>query len=305
MELANLSSLVSSLDAIKAVTPFALSNIMDYREVCGLVEKKACLFLRRDSAMLLLVPHHDSFYDIFYCAQDTSALKSILADFKNSYDGPYYARISVIGKEAQIIPVSRIFEECGFTLSKKKARTQHKPTANTVESMTALQSPRSRDDNSGYTVSFAAAGDEEEILSLLLEEFDVCDDDVPELEAIKDSIEKKEIVVSRDNGIMTALNYFKLKNHTCYSWYDVTRKEYRHKFEFFDLYNYRADYFSRNNIVINRYVGWRNPANRRLMKFAARFNEFPDGIYVHVYRSGACRRGNSNSSVIHIKTLET
>ena len=138
-----------------------------------------------------------------------------------------------------------------------------------------------------------------------MEEFDVCDDDVPELEAIKDSIEKKEIVVSRDNGIMTALNYFKLKNHTCYSWYDVTRKEYRHKFEFFDLYNYRADYFSRNNIVINRYVGWRNPANRRLMKFAARFNEFPDGIYVHVYRSGACRRGNSNSSVIHIKTLET
>lgn len=286
MERANLSSLVSSLDAIKAVTPFALSNIMDYREVCGLVEKKSCLLLRRDYAMLLLVPRHDSFYDIFYCAQDASALKSILADFKNTYDGSYYARISVIGKEAQIIPVSRILEECGFTLSKKKARTQHKPTANTVESMAVLQSTRSRDDNSDYTVSFAAAGDEEEILSLLLEEFDVCDDDVPELEAIRDSIEKKEIVVSRDNGIMTALNYFKVKNHTCYSWYDVTRKEYRHKLEFFDLHKYRADYFSRNNIVINRYVGWRNPANRRLMKFAARFNEFPDGvyIYVHVYR---------------------
>lgn len=290
MERTNFSNFVSALDAIKAVTPFALSNIMDYREVCGLVEKKDCLLLRLDSAMLLLVPHHDSFYDILYCAQDGAALKNMLADFKNGYNGPYYARVSVIGKEAQIIPVSRILEECGFILSKKKVRTQHKPTINTIESMAVLQSLQSEDNNSCCGVSFAIAGEEDEIFSLLLEEFDICNDDVPELETIKDSIERKEIVVSRDNGIITAVNYFKVKNHTCYSWYDVTRKEYRHKLEFFDLYNYRADYFSRNNIVVNRYVGWRNPANRRLMKFAARLNEFPDGIYVHVYRSEPCRR---------------
>lgn len=291
LEHANLPMLVSGIDAIRSAGAGTLSNIMDYKELYSLAEKKDCLILRQDSAMLLLVPCHNSFYDIFYCAQDEQALKNILFEFKSAYHEPWYGRVTIVGKEKQIVPVSRIVEECGFALAKRLARTRI--GAMTINANEAFADRRRNDaaknDNANnLKTSFAAAGDEEEILSLLLEGFDPCNDNLPELDAIRESIEKKEIIVLRKNGIIVSLHYYKVKNHVCQCYYDITKNEYRKSFDFFALWDYRYQYFSKNNITINRYSGWRDPDNKRLMKFSAMINEFPDGVYIYTYKYIPC-----------------
>lgn len=276
------------IDEIRSKNPFALGNIfLNYNEIHDIFKKKECLFLQDDNAIFILIPYHNTFYDILYTALNDEALKHIIDNFKLLYDRKLKVRVSIVGKEDKAESVVSIFAERGFYLGKKLARTLSRKTNKEVHDvisslslsskLAGAQSDKLTDEN----VSFAVAGDEKEILSLLLEEFDPSDDNIPELEAISENINKKQVVVIKDNGAIVCLHYFEIKDGKYYGIYDVTRKEYRGEFLFFAIPKFLDQYFIKNNIVINRSYGWRDTANKRLMKYAILNNQIPDGIYIY------------------------
>lgn len=274
------------IDEIRSKNPFALGNIfLNYNEIHDIFKKKECLFLQDDNAIFILIPYHNTFYDILYTALNDEALKHIIDNFKLLYDRKLKVRVSIVGKEDKAESVASLFAEKGFSLGKKLARTLIKKNNQDVDK---AKSSLSQEIESTYSdcfttkdVSFANSGDEKQILSLLLEEFDPCDDNIPELEVIADNIKKKQIIVIKDNGIIACFHYFEIKNGKYYGIYDVTRKEYRGEFVFFAIDKFLKQYFIKNNIVINRSYGWRDTANKRLMKFAILNNQIPDGVYIY------------------------
>lgn len=296
MEQATVSTVMQKIDTIRSSNPFALSNIMDYQTLSNAIEKKECFIVQHDLAILILIPYHNLYYDILYCADNADTLKIIINIFKSIYDKDYYVHVGIIGKENHVISISNIFKECCFTLTKKYARMytiinkkskaseanvyfngNKKPVAKKTD---VISKPSSKVTHK-YITSFAHDGEEDQILSLLLEEFDISDETVPELDTIREHIKNKQIIVVKHIDNIVALLYFEIKNKTYYGIFEMSKKEYRHEFLMYYIYEFRLNYFNKNKMVFNRFVGWRNKENKRLMKYSALNNEFPDGIYIY------------------------
>ena len=151
----------------------------------------------------------------------------------------------------------RTLFKSGFVRTKRLARIRAKFDATRKALCEKLTAPIP------YTPEFALPGDEQEILDLLLEEFDPVADNLPTLAEIRENIEKQQVAILRNEGKILSLHYFTIHNSIYYGWYDITRKEYRGDFLFLKIELFVSDHFQKNGIRFKRAYGWRDITNKR------------------------------------------
>ncbi len=272
-------------DQLKARCRCKVSNIvLDSQNLSECLEQKNCFLYTADNALFLLIPYHGAYYDCLYLAQDTKALDEGLAGLLCLYRQPMSIRSSVIGKEALAAPVSDIFQQHDFRLVKKLLRMKTEIIPQTEKAASKVMAAmRAFADEYLDSVSFAEPGDAEEILEILKDNFDLVGDNLPELAAVQKNIEKRQVVVLRQDGKIASLLYFTIKNNIFHGLYDVTRAEYRGGAGLF-LANsvFRYEYFKSHGIKFQRFLGWRDAGNKKLMKYAnTKSPERPDGVVIY------------------------
>ena len=291
-EQANAETVLRAMDVIRGGNGRAPHNIFkNPGELRGLLKKKECLCLRNGKAVLVMIPCHDTYYDVLFIAIDEEALGNIIDEFKREWPAGWPVHVSVIGTEHEAGKIVGIFETAGFSLRKKLARTRQvfNSRCERRNEIYVQMLRQSEQEGSVETdqckptinVSCAVPGDEKEILSLLLEEFDPLDDTLPELDDIIEHIRKKEIIVARDNGMLVGIHYFEIINSIYYGIYDMIKKSYRKYLIAFDIGEFRNLLVSEKGITINRYIGWRDTQNRRLMRLSELRGEKCDGVVVY------------------------
>lgn len=282
IEHVNAESVFKTIDAIRRENFRAPSNIFkSYSELCDLLKKKECFCLQNEKAVFIMIPYHNVYYDILFVAINEEYLRNIIDEFKLNWHRDLPVRVSVIGTEREAEKIAEVFGSAGFSLGKKLARIrQGVVREGDRDKMVGFLSPK-KEGSEQINFSFAVAGDEKEILSLLLEEFDPCDYTMPELEDIIESIKKMQIVVAKHKSMIIGLHYFEIKNHIFYGIYDLVQKSYRKNFLLYDIYNFRNSFFLKNGITINRYFGWRDTSNKRLMQLSKIQGEVCDGIFIY------------------------
>ncbi len=252
-----------------------LTNMMlDSYKLREVLQQKQCFFFYAENCLFILIPFHNSHYDVLYLATDEQALKNAIVEFLASYKEKKILRLSVIGKEPMAEKTANLFVENGFTLGKCLARTT--VSGESFKAKKAISDLVDED----IQVGFAKEEHAEQILDILLENFDISSDNIPELEEIRTNIKKNQIVAIIINNQVASFIYYEIINNMLFSYYDVTRKEYRNRFLLLYIGNFLADYFKEKQKV-KRAFAWRDKANKRLIKYAALNNEFPDGVYLY------------------------
>ena len=264
-------------DALKARRRCTLCNIFQNSlSLRGLLVEKSCLLHETDGAVFLLVPYHGYYHDCLYHAADETALEEGITDLLARYSSPLAIRGSVIAKEPQAEKTAQVFLRQGFSLKKKLLRMLARKAPKKIrEALHTLVE--------GYLdcVSFAAPEEAEEILEILLENFDLVADNVPELPAIRENIVKQQVAVLRRDGKIASLNYFTCSNSHIHGLFDVTRKEYRKEGLFLAVQVFLEGYFSSLNRKIARGMGWRDIAATRLVKHSEKSNACFDGVVIY------------------------
>lgn len=265
-------------DALKARHRCTLSNIFQDREALEeTLAQKDCLLFPTEGCLFLFVPFHDVCHDCFYLAADMPALEDGLTRCLAHADLPGPVRASIIGKEPRAGLQAEVFQAQGFALCKELLRTHlKKPKPAVIEAMRALVGNEQHKD-----ISFAVPGDEEEILAMLMEEFDIVGDNLPELATIRNDIAKRHIVVLRRGGHIASLHYFQRHRNMLHSLYDVTRKEFRREQLFTAISLFVHDVFEKEEGKPVRAFGWRDISKKRLIRHAKMNDQEMDGVHVY------------------------
>lgn len=263
-------------DALKARRRCALSNIFQDRAALeSLLERKRCLLFSTEGCLFLFAPFHDAFHDCLYLAADLPALEDGLARARADFPAP--VRVSVAGREPLAGEQARVFQAQGFELRKELLRTRlRKPAPRIIEAMRALAG-----DELFREISFAVPGDEEEILAMLREEFDVVGDNLPELATIREDIARRHIAVLRRGGRIASLHYFQRNRATLHALYDVTRREFRKEQMFTAVSLFVHDALEKEEGKNVRVFGWRDVSKKRLVRHAKKTEQETDGVRIY------------------------
>lgn len=283
MGAATLETYSAAYDALRARHPRLAGNIfLDAPRLEALFSAKPCLLEETESALFLLVPRH-SFHDVLFLTGDAAALPTALGAWLPAWPEAAPLRVSVIGREPEAGGVAEKFGAAGFGLVKKLLRTRIRLPD---EKILAAMRPFAEEvrDFLGY----ARHGDEEEILEILRDSFDPMGDNLPELAEISERIDDRGIAVVRKEGKILSLNYFAIQSGVLHSFYDVTRKEYRGGNGFFmALAVFVHDELAARGVSCARSLGWRDAAQKKLIRHAKKSNQEPDGIVIYNMRRPA------------------
>lgn len=275
---ASYDSFCNAYNRIKTQSDNILTNIYkDNHTLREYLDTRICLLHENGSCLLLLVPMHDSFYELLYvCDTPDSLSKGLASLFSLKINLPI--RASIVGRdEKQNVALSECFIGHDFSLGKKMMRTQAKrPKDTIIEAMRELAGEACKN------VSFAAENDAPEVFAILKENFDLLEDNIPEYNDIIDNIKKKQVSVLKLDGKIASMHYFTIQNNIIYGYFDVTRKEYRGgKSLFLAISIFEHDYFTAKNMNVARSIGWRDVTNKKLVRHAEKSNQNADGIYIY------------------------
>lgn len=278
MQAATFEDFCTVYDALKTNMRCTISNIfLDRHNLCKLLKRKHCLQYVTENSIFLLIPHHGVYYDCLYLAKDKESMAASLGELLSLYGDTLPIRCSIIGKEPSAGELSQLVEEKGFALIKKLLRMKlAAPEPKILEAMRSYA-----EENRGQ-MSFAREEDAEEILSILLDNFDPVGDNLPELQDIRDHIARKNVAVLRQGDQIASLHYFFIQHNTLHALYDVTRKEYRGGNGFFmALAVFVHDHFLARDIRCTRVLGWRDATKKKLLKHARKSNQISDDIVIY------------------------
>ena len=277
MRAATLETYSAAHDALKARYARLEGNIfLDAPRLAALFSSRPCLLEETESALFLLTPRH-SFHDVLFLTGDAGALPDALTAWLPAWPGEQPLRVSVIGRDPGAGALAAQFGAAGFGLVKKLLRTRLKLPESKILAAMRPFAEEVRDQ-----LGYARHGDEEEILEMLCESFDPMGDNLPELAEIRERIDERCVAVVRKEGRILALNYFGIQSGVLHSFYDVTRKEYRGGNGFFmALSVFVHDELKARGIDCGRSLGWRDAAQKKLLKHAQKSNQRPDGIVIY------------------------
>lgn len=278
MQAATFESYCAAYDALKTNMRCTISNIfLDRHSLYESIKNKHCLQYAAENSIFLLIPTHDIYYDCLYLSKNKENLTTDIAKLLSRYSVAMPIRCSIIGKEPLAGELSQIFEKKNFVLIKKLLRMELAKSESKI-----LEAMRSFANEYRGQMSFAHEEDAEEILSILLDNFDPVGDNIPELQNIREHIAKKNIAVLRQDGKIVSLHYFLVQHSTLHALYDVTRKEYRGGNGFFmALAVFVHDYFLAQGKRYTRLLGWRDAAKQKLLKHARKSNQSSDGVVIY------------------------
>lgn len=283
MHAATLETYSAAYDALRSRYARLAGNIfLDAPGLEAVFSARHCLLEETESALFLLVPRH-SFHDLLFLTGDVEELPEALRAWLPAWPEGDPLRVSVIGREPETGNMAKRFGAAGFGLVKKLLRTRIRLPD---EKLLAAMRPFAEEvrDQLGY----ARHGDEEEILEILRDSFDPMGDNLPELSEISERIDDRGIVVVRKDGKILSLNYFGIQSGVLHSFYDVTRKEYRGGNGFFmAIAVFVHDELAARGIHCARRLGWRDAAQKKLLRHAEKSNQTPDGIVLYNMRRPA------------------
>lgn len=279
MTTATIEQYVNAYDTIKSNADSRLcSNLfLSLPQLVELFNKKDCLFVRSKSAMFILEPRHNSYYNIFFVCANTDSLGLQIRELQAKYTLNKPLSVSLAGKEPETGQICEIFKSCDFRVIKKLLRMR----LNRVDEK-IINAMRSFGEDYNKYLEFAKPGDEQEIYDILASEFDPVGDQLPELVEIRERIDQENIAVIRKNGRILALQYFHLYPGILHSLYDVTLKEYRGSDGlFFALAIFVMEYLKAKNITSYRSLGWRDASRIKLLKHSKKSNQGWDGVVLY------------------------
>lgn len=264
-----------------------LTNIfLSASGAADLLEQKSCEFYTHKDTFLAFVPYHDKYFDVLYCAASSDKLANTLATFIKSYDKRFSLRIAVIGLSQIVNDISTKLENIHIPLAKKIARVSFTNTKKKFakEFFSEFAVEKEFYASKGIQVEYAREEDSKEILTLLLSEFDVYTENIPELSTIIENINDKHVVIARFNNHIIAINYFNINNNIRHCIYEFVVPEFR-KIQLMLYINNFVEINLINKITITRTYGWRDMGNKRLIKAYKALGEKFEGVYIynHLY----------------------
>lgn len=287
---------IHAIDSIYAEKwQYITNNFFHFNEMKDILNKKDCFFCDCGTTFFLIIPYHNAYYDLIYYSKGKEYLYKDISCFINNYDYEYPVRASIIGKEPVTGSISELFEKSGFKLVKKLGRVVFDSVKNDnvvsfVNSFSDIQDNCEEDINvedeqNGMIPVFAKLSDADNILEMLLEEFDLCGENVPELNEIIENIKKNQVAVIKKDNLIIAVNYFNIKNKIRFCIYEYVRKEFRKNSPMFILNNFIDKYIDKNG-GIRRSYGWRDVSKKRLIRVYQTLGERFDGVYIynHVFK---------------------
>lgn len=248
--------LVQEIDAFRRAHPACIHNFGPEK----LIYLHEHTHVERDeNALFLLAPRHD-FHEIIFFVESMSQLPDALTALIRKRGKEKRYRITLNYKQPDPEnenDQTRTLFQTGFVRAKRMTRIRSQANEKRKQLLQNLTA------HIPLTPELARPGDEEEILDLLLEEFDPVADNLPTLAEIRENIEKGQVVIIRHAEKILSLNYFTIQNSICYGWYDITRKEHRGDFLFLKIELFLDDYFQKNGFHLKRAYGWRDITNKR------------------------------------------
>jgi len=264
----------SQVDIIKRANAKAISNIYeDVNTIKIICEATQSKFFSTSNCILLFTVKHNIFYECWYFAEDIAALETAFHLFIKDYAETLPIRFMIVGKDEQTKHICNMLNNNGCTLKAKLARNLATIEASTIK---MLQKEHIAD-----IIEFATPDDVQEIFDMLNEEFDLYADNLPELQEIKENINKQQIVIIRKNNKIALLNYFTVKNNIMHGYYDLVRKEFRNGQLYFSFLIFIFNYIKNNNI--KRKYEWRNITKKRLAKSPTVAINEKYTIYINFY----------------------
>ena len=254
---ARAQSLIQKIDDWRRRTPGHIHNFgldkLDY-----LHQTRAPYIEHGKDALFLLVPRHD-FHDIIFFVETIEQLPGELSALIHKLGKEKKYRVTLNYKLPDLESENDLVHavlQAGFVRCQRVTRIQFSlaPGASEKRHQQLLNLTA----DIPFTAEFAAPGDEQEIFNLLQEEFDPCADNLPELDEIRENIEKRQVVIIRHQEEIIAANYFSIKNAVYYSVYNITRKDFRGKSLFRKIEFFIDDWFLKNNSQLTRSHGWRD-----------------------------------------------
>lgn len=258
-------SLIQKIDDWRRRTPSHIHNFgpdkHDY-----LHQSRTPYIEHGEGALFLLVPRHD-FHEIIFFVKTIDQLPGALTNLIQKLGAEKQYRITLNYKQPDPENENDLIRACfqaGFIRAKRTTRIR--VNQNQTGRQKRRQQLLSLTAHIPFTPEWACPGDEQKILNLLQEEFDPCADNLPELDEIRQNIEKQQVAIIRHEGNIIAAHYFTIKNQIYYSWYDITQKAWRGDFLFLKIELFINDYLEQHNIRLTRSHGWRDVTNKRFQR---------------------------------------
>lgn len=278
MQSSKFQDYIAACDTLKARHRCKLSNI--FLDNYGLHQKltqKDCQLHATSGALFLLIPYHsNAYYDCLYLAADADRLNEGLESLLGNIHLDQDIRASIVAKEPMAGGLAGMFQHQGFELTKKLIRTQSTQAAPARLKAMGMFAEEYQD-----CMSFAILQDAEEILEILKENFDLVADNIPELEAIRENILQKQVVVLRQDGKIASLRYFRFINNTYHGLYEVTREEYRNGAFYMALMFFAFEHFEALGKQNVRSLGWVDASREKLWKHYQKIDRFADGVVIY------------------------
>lgn len=279
MSFCNTERFFHKLDELKATSRITHNLFLDGHELKNMASLPATRLIPAPDSVFLLNRKHGQWDDILFATKDLSSLQKDLGSLIPHLTSP--AKVSIIGAEQAGQAIADIFSSAGFSLGRKIARMRnHEDMQELKKKIETSEEEQEREKEAGWEVDFAMEGEEAQVLELLQSAFDLRADNLPQLEEIRDNIERKQVFVIRDQDKLVACHYFTKKNNMAFGWYDITAREYRKKFLYFYMLKFQYKFWE-NEPKVKRSYSWRDCNNKRIMALAAQSSQFPDGVYIY------------------------
>lgn len=264
MEKVTIERYVQLLDALKRKSVrIIFNNFMHTAELAALFEEKSCYVYAYDASFFLLIPYHNTYYEVVYFSVDAQTLSQDLQALCSEYPQSKPFRLSVVEKMLHSSGVVEAAKAAGFaTVKVLERREAGEGDAKKKAAMAAFLA-----DVSTEKIEFATHKDAPAILALLQEEFDLYADNIPELAALEKSISKNEIIIARDGDKIIFTHIFENKNNLIKGFYDVVAKGYRDTGIFYSFLKFASD--NEMDLQYVRFYDWRDINNKKLTKSAS------------------------------------
>lgn len=245
-------------------------------------DKKDCKLYIYENSFFIVIPVYD-FKDVVFFSASKEQFKK---DFSVLCEGPLkHEKIkielvcrnnsSVIELEEALAPLNMVLRSQNIRFTSAKNIEAAKRYYEVLKEMIKIVPEHLN--NPGL----AREDEAERIHELLLSEFDAVDDNVPEIEDIREKANNGQIIVVRnESGKIVSLRYFTIENNIISNWFDVTDVDYRGKSLINLISYYQINLFIQQGRKFTRCYSWRNAKKTRLIKVSNNTKDAHDGTII-------------------------
>lgn len=212
----NIQEVHNTLNKVKKRAPKAQTNFfLNIEKMERWISKGLLINLSSDKTLVLL-RKHINFYYLYYYTESITDLIHILSSSAQAKDGLIVAEL--IGRTQEISELAKLFIDGGFLdyfLLNRMQRTTYTPPEVSQEDC--------------QNISFAEETDVFVIHNMISDHFDIFAEQIPVPDEIKLAIQKQQILVYKEQGLIKGLIYFEILGFYSHLKYWVVLDMYKSK----------------------------------------------------------------------------